>query len=78
LEEVKATLEEMVESRDGMLMEIAREMGLDCMGRMKVRKRKKRMLTMEEMPLHPLLLHHHLRCPLQLCLRRSTKKALWR
>jgi peptidoglycan hydrolase CwlO-like protein len=32
LEEEKATLEGMVESRDELLMEIAREMGLDCMG----------------------------------------------
>jgi hypothetical protein len=32
LKEEKATLEEMVESRDELLMEIAREMGLDCMG----------------------------------------------
>jgi hypothetical protein len=32
LEEEKATLEEMVESRDELLMKIAREMGLDCMG----------------------------------------------
>jgi hypothetical protein len=32
LEEEKATLEEMVESHDELLMEIAREMGLDCMG----------------------------------------------
>jgi hypothetical protein len=32
LEEEKATLEEMVESHDDLLMEIAREMGLDCMG----------------------------------------------
>jgi hypothetical protein len=32
LEEEKATLEEMVESRDELLMEIARETGLDCMG----------------------------------------------
>jgi hypothetical protein len=32
LEEEKATLEEMVESRDELLMEIAREMGLDHMG----------------------------------------------
>jgi hypothetical protein len=32
LEEGKATLEEMVESRDELLMEIAREMGLDHMG----------------------------------------------
>jgi hypothetical protein len=32
LEEEKATLEEMVESHDELLMEIAREAGLDCMG----------------------------------------------
>jgi hypothetical protein len=32
LEEEKATLEEMVESRDELLMEIAREVGLDRMG----------------------------------------------
>jgi DnaJ-domain-containing protein 1 len=32
LEEEKAALEEMVESRDELLMEIAREMGLDRMG----------------------------------------------
>jgi hypothetical protein len=32
LEEEKATLEEMVESHDELLMEIAREMGLDRMG----------------------------------------------
>jgi hypothetical protein len=32
LEEEKATLEGMVESRDELLMEIARETGLDCMG----------------------------------------------
>jgi hypothetical protein len=32
MEEEMATLEEMVESRDELLMEIARETGLDCMG----------------------------------------------
>jgi hypothetical protein len=32
LEEEKATLKEMVESHDELLMEIARETGLDCMG----------------------------------------------
>jgi acetoin utilization deacetylase AcuC-like enzyme len=32
LEEEKATLEEIAESHDELLMEIAREMGLDCMG----------------------------------------------
>jgi hypothetical protein len=45
---------------------------------MNMRRRKKRMLMMEEMPPHLLPLHHHLRCPLLLCLKRLTKKALWR
>jgi DNA repair exonuclease SbcCD ATPase subunit len=63
LEEEKAALEEMVESHDELLREIASEMGLDRMERMKMRKKDKRMLTMEEMPPHPLLLHHHLRRP---------------
>jgi hypothetical protein len=45
---------------------------------MKMMKRKKRRLTTDEMPTHPLLPHHHLLCPLLLHLRRSTKKALWR
>jgi acetoin utilization deacetylase AcuC-like enzyme len=71
LEEEKATLEEMVESHDELLMENTRE-------RMKMRKRKKGMLTTEEKSPHPLLAHHHLRHPLTPCLRRSTKKALWR
>jgi hypothetical protein len=78
LEEEKVTLEGMVESHDELLMEIAREMGLDHMGRMKMMKRKKRTPTTEEMPPHPLLPHHHLRRPLLLCLKRSMKKALWR
>jgi DNA repair exonuclease SbcCD ATPase subunit len=71
LEEEKPTLEGMVESCDELLMEIARETGLDCMG-------EERMLTMEEMPPHPLPLHHHLRRPLLPCLKRSMKRALWR
>jgi hypothetical protein len=70
LEEEKATLEEMVESHNELLME--------RLPRLKMRKRKKRMPIMEEMPPHPLLPHHHLRHPLLPCLRRSTKKALWR
>jgi hypothetical protein len=41
-------------------------------------KMMKRMATMKEMPPRPLLPHHHLRHLLLLCLRRSTKKALWR
>jgi hypothetical protein len=71
LEEEKATLEGMVESRDELLLEITRE-------RMKMTKGKKRMPTTEEMPPHPLLLRHHLLRPLLLHLRRSRKKALWR
>jgi predicted nuclease with TOPRIM domain len=78
LEEEKATLEGMVESHDELLMEIDREMGLDRMGRMMMMKGQRRKLTMEEMPLHPLLPHHHLLHPLLSCLRRSMKKALWR
>jgi predicted nuclease with TOPRIM domain len=77
LEEEKVTLEGMVESRDELLMEIAREMGLDRVS-MKMRKRKKRMSTTEEMPPHPLLLHCHLLRPLLLHMRRLMKKALWR
>jgi uncharacterized protein (UPF0335 family) len=73
LEEEKATLEEMAES----LMEIARETGLDRTTWVRMKK-KNRMLTTEEMPLHPLPLHHHLRHPLLSCLKRSTKRALWR
>jgi hypothetical protein len=61
LEEEKATLEGMVESHDELLMEIARETGLDCMGKM--RKKKKRILTTKEMPPHPLPLHHHPHAP---------------
>jgi hypothetical protein len=76
LEEEKATLEGMVESRDELLMEIAREMELDHMG-VKEMKRKKSMPMTEEMPPHPLLPHHHHLRPLLLCLRRSTKKVLW-
>jgi hypothetical protein len=78
LEEEKATLEGIVKSCDELLMEIARETGLDRMGRLKMMKRKKRMPTMEEMPSHPLLLQHHLLRPLLLHLKRSMKKALWR
>jgi hypothetical protein len=78
LEGGEATLEGMVESRNELLMEIARETGLDRMGRMKIMKRKKRLLTTEEMLPHHLLPHHHHLRPLVPCLRRSTKKAIWR
>jgi hypothetical protein len=78
LEGEKTTLEEMVESHHELLMEITRETGLDCMGRMKMMKMMKRMPTTEEMLPHPLLLHNHLLRPLLPCMRRSMKKALWR
>jgi hypothetical protein len=43
-----------------------------------MKKKKKRILMMNEMPLHPLSLYHHPRCPLLSYQRRSMKKALWR
>jgi hypothetical protein len=66
LEEEKATLEGMVESHNELLMEIARETGLDCMGETEeteMKKRKKRMPTTKEMPPHPLLPHHYVMRP---------------
>jgi hypothetical protein len=63
LEEEKATLDGMVESRNELLMEIARETGLDCMGETEMKKRKKRMPTTKEMPPHPLLPHHYVMRP---------------
>jgi hypothetical protein len=75
LEEEKATLERMVESRDELLMEITREMGLDRMGEddeeeddADNRGDATAPPTAAAPPLPPLL-------P---CLSRSTKKALWR
>jgi hypothetical protein len=81
LEEEKATLEEMVESRDELLMEIARETGLDCMGEDEEEEEEEE----EEEDANdggdaaaPLPLHHHLWRPLLSCLKRSMKRALWR
>jgi hypothetical protein len=75
LEEEKATLEGMVESHDELLMEIAREMGLDRMGDDEGEEEE------EEEDVDdggdaaaPLPLHHHLRCPLLPCLNRSTRR----
>jgi hypothetical protein len=78
LEEEKATLEGIVESRDELLMEIARETGLDCMGEDENDEEEEEDVDAEEMPPHPLLLHHHLLHPLLLRLRRSMKNALCR
>jgi hypothetical protein len=75
LEEEKATLEEMVESHDELLW---RSLGRRDWTAWVKMKKKKKMLTTEEMPSHPLPLHHHLRHPLLPCLKRSTKRALWR
>jgi hypothetical protein len=78
LEEEKATLEEMVESRDELLVEIARETGLDRMGEDKDEEEEEGdvdnggdVITLPAAAPPPLV-------PLLPCLRRSTKRALWR
>jgi hypothetical protein len=76
LEEEKATLEEMVESHDELLMEIARETGLDRMGEDEDEEEGEEDADDGGDAAAPLLLHHSLRCPLLPCLRRSMKKAL--
>jgi hypothetical protein len=78
LEEEKATLEGMVESRDELLMEIARETGLDRMGEDEDDEEEEEDVddggdaaappAATPPPPAPLLPH----------LRRSTRKALWR
>jgi regulator of replication initiation timing len=80
LEEDKATLEEMVESHDELLMEIAREMGLDRLGEGEDEEEEEEEEDADDGgdATAPLLPHHHLQYPLLSCLRRSTKKALWR
>jgi hypothetical protein len=78
LEEDKATLEEMVESHDELLMEIAREMGLDRLGEGEDEEEEEEDADDGGDATAPLLPHHHLQHPLLSCLRRSTKKALWR
>jgi hypothetical protein len=75
LEEEKATLEGMVKSRDELLMEIARETGLDHMGEDEDDEEDADDGGDAAAPLLPH--HHHLR-PLLPHLRRSIKKALWR
>jgi DnaJ-domain-containing protein 1 len=77
LEEEKATLEEMVKSHDELLMEIARETGLDRMGEDEEEEEEEDADDGGDVAT-PLLLHHHLQCPLLSCLKRSTKRALWR
>jgi hypothetical protein len=77
LAEEKATLEEIVESRDELLMEITRETGLDHMGEDEDEEEEEDADDRGDPP-QPLPLHHHLQHPLLPCLRRSTKRALWR
>jgi hypothetical protein len=75
LEEDKATLEEMVESHDELLMEIARETGLDRMGE---DEEEEEDTDDEGDAAAPLPLHNHPRCPLLSYWKRSMKRALWR
>jgi acetoin utilization deacetylase AcuC-like enzyme len=63
LEEEKATLEEMVESHDELLMEIARETGLDRMGEDEDEEDEEEDADDEGHAAAPLPLHHHLRRP---------------
>jgi vacuolar-type H+-ATPase subunit I/STV1 len=76
LEEEKTTLEEMVEAHDELLMEIARETGLDRMGEDEDEEQEDANDGGDATT--PPTAHHHLWRPLLPCLRRSTNKALWR
>jgi predicted Fe-Mo cluster-binding NifX family protein len=77
LEEEKATLEEMVESHDELLMEIARETGLGCMGEDKDEEEEEDADDGGDATAPPAAAPPPLALPLS-CLRRSLKKALWR
>jgi hypothetical protein len=75
VEEEKATLEGMVESRDELLMEIAKETGLDRMGEDEEEEEDAdnggyAAAPPAAAPPPP--------APLLPCLKRSTKRALWR
>jgi hypothetical protein len=74
LEEEKATLEGMVESRDDLLMEIARETGLDRMGEDAEDEEEDEDANNGEDAVSPLFL----RPPPLSHLRGSMMKALWR
>jgi hypothetical protein len=78
LEEEKATLEEMVESRDELLMEIARETGLDRMGEDEDEKEEEEDADDGGDVAAPSATAPPPTVPLLPCLRRLTKKALWR
>jgi hypothetical protein len=74
LEEEKSTLEGMVESRDALLLEIARETVLDRMGEDAEDEGEDEDAADDDGGDAA----HHLLCPLLPHLNRSTMKALWR
>jgi peptidoglycan hydrolase CwlO-like protein len=78
LEEKKATLEEMVESHDELLMEIARETELDRMGEDEDEEEEEEDADDGGDAAAPPATAPPPSVPLLLCLRRSMKKALWR
>jgi hypothetical protein len=75
LKEEKVTLEGMVESRDELLMEIIREMGLDHMG--EDDEEEEDANEREDAAAPPAAAPPPL-APLLPCLKRSMKRALWR
>jgi peptidoglycan hydrolase CwlO-like protein len=78
LEEEKATLEGMVESHDELIMEIARETGLDCMGEDVEDEEEEEDAGNREDATAPPAAAPPPPAPLLPHLRRSTMKALWR
>jgi hypothetical protein len=78
LEEEKATFEGMVESHDELLIEIARDTRMDCLGEGAEYEEEDEDADDGGDATTPLLQRHFLLCPLLPCLRRSTMKALWR
>jgi hypothetical protein len=78
LEEENVILEGIVESHDELLLEIARETGLDRLGEDAEDEEEDEDADDEGDVTTPLLPCHHLLCPLLPHLRRSMMKALWR
>jgi hypothetical protein len=78
LEEDKATLEEMVESHDDLLMVIARETGLDRMGEDKDEEEEEEDTDDGGDAATPPATAPPPPAPLLPCLRRSMKRVLWR
>jgi hypothetical protein len=78
LEEEKDNLEGMVDSHDGLLMDIARETGLDHMGEDEDGEEEKEDADDEGDAAAPPTAMSPPPVPLPLHLRRSMKKALWR